>query len=180
MSSYCISTWRSDSINTLCKRIGCEVPEKYNEKYYENRFKIDIEFLEERKQHDGDLEYLFKRSRDRDEYSFLRFSEYGLFRGYDSTLRCGGYLLCSLGPDDAHMKLEYMKEVIEVALLYDAMYMLQMTWGNTNYYRQDIDYSLHVRFLEKCLSLAKEKGEEDKEDWKDDEDSEQDKNQNRL
>jgi hypothetical protein len=41
--------------------------------------------------------------------------------------------------------------------LYDAMNMLQMTWGNTNYYRQDINYNLHVRFLEKCLSVVKEK-----------------------
>lgn len=153
----------SHTLSALCERIGCSVPEKYNERYYEERFKADIEFLKEKEQHAGDLDYMFRYSSSRDEYSFLRHAEFSLFRGYDESLKCGGYLLSSLGPNDAHMKLDYMKEVIEVALLYDAMYKLQMTWGNTNYYCQDIDYGLHVRFLEKCLSLAKEKVKEEEE-----------------
>ena len=55
------------------------------------------------------------------------------------------------------MKPEYMKEIIEVALLYNALISLNMTWNNTSYYNQDIDYGKHIQFLEKCLDVAKEK-----------------------
>jgi hypothetical protein len=57
-----------------------------------------------------------------------------------------------------------MKEVIEVALLYDALYHMQMTWGNTNYYSQEINYDLHIEFLKKCLSVAEEKKKENEYD----------------
>jgi hypothetical protein len=53
-----------------------------------------------------------------------------------------------------------MKEVIEVALLYDALYHMQMTWNNTNYYSQEINYDLHIEFLKKCLSVAEDKKKE--------------------
>lgn len=146
----------SHTLADLCEYIGAEVPEKYNKKYYEERFKADIAFLREKEQHPGNLDWIFRHSEDNNEYSFLRHAEFGLFhRGENSG--CTEYLICSLGEKDTHMDIKYMKEIIEVGLLYDAMNMLQMTWGNTNYYRQDINYDLHVRFLEKCLSVVKEK-----------------------
>ena len=144
------------TITDLCKYIGCDVPEKYNERYYEARFKADIDFLLEKEKHPEDIKYIFKRSPDKYEYSFLRFAQYGLFRricSYSSSK----HLICSLGDDDTHMKPEYMKEIIEVALLYNALISLNMTWNNTSYYNQDIDYGKHIQFLEKCLDVAKEK-----------------------
>ena len=58
------------------------------------------------------------------------------------------------------LDIRFMKEVVEVALLYDAMRMLEMTWGNTNNYRQDVDYRPHMVFLRKCLDVAEEKQKE--------------------
>jgi hypothetical protein len=139
------------TISELCKYIGCDVPEVYEENYYESRFKAGIEELKEKK---SAFDMLV--SRGDEEYSFLRGFNRGLFNGGENS-GISGFLLCSLGEKNAHMDIKFMKEIIEVALLYDAMKLLEMTWGNTNYYRQDVDYSLHIEFLKKCLDVAEEK-----------------------
>lgn len=149
------------TIQELCDYIGCEVPEKFSELYYESRFKADIDFLAEKEKNSNNIEYIFRCSSDEHEYSFISFANYGLFSGYNGSIP-SSYLICSLGKTtlDEHLKPEFMKEVIEVALLYETMYSLQMTWNNTNYYSQDIEYSKHIQFLENCLETAKQKNNE--------------------
>lgn len=148
-----------ETIQELCDYIGCEVPKKYTERYYETRFKADMKFLEEKEKNPKDIKYIFTHSDDEREYSFIRHSQYGFFFG-NSGCKPAKHLICSLGMDNGHIKPEFMKEVIEIALLYDALNSLQMTWNNTNYYRQDIDYGVHIRFLENCLEVAKAKENE--------------------
>ena len=145
------------TISELCKYIGCDVPEVYEENYYEFRFKAGIEELKKKK---SAFEMLVSRD---NEYSFLRGFNRGLFNSGENS-GISGFLLCSLGEKNAHMDIKFMKEVIEVALLYDAMRMLQMTWNNTSYYRQDVDYRPHMDFLKKCLDVAEEKQKEDEND----------------
>lgn len=153
------------TIAKFCKYIGCKVPEQYNKSYYESRFLAGIEYMKKEKTLVETL--LGDKS---NEYSFLRHAERGLFRCTEHG-GISGFLLCSLGSKDEHMDVKYMKEVIEVALLYDALYFMQMTWGNTNYYRQDINYDQHIKFLKNCLSVAEEKKKEHEE--YDDEDDEE-------
>jgi hypothetical protein len=141
------------TISDLCKYVGCDVPEVYEEKYYESRFKDGIKKLKEKK-----TAFDMPASRD-DEYSFLRGFNRGLFNSGENS-GISDFLLCSLGENNEHMDIKFMKDVIEVALLYDAMRMLQMTWGNTNYYRQDVDYGPHIEFMRKCLDVAEEKKRE--------------------
>ena len=141
----------SHTISELCEYIGCDVPDEYNKNYYESRFLAGIEELKTQK---DEMDFLRPN---KDEYSFLRGSEFGLFgRCYESK-GISGFIICSLGDYNAHMDVKYMREIIEVALILDSLYMLQMTWGNTNYYSQDIDYDLHINFLKSCLKVAEEK-----------------------
>lgn len=149
------------TISDLCKYVGCDVPEVYKEKYYESRFKAGIKKLKEKK---SAFDMLISRD---DEYSFLRGFNRGLFNSGENS-GISEFLICSLGENNEHMDIKFMKEVIEVALLYDAMRMLQMTWGNTNYYRQDVNYGPHIEFLRKCLDVAEEK----KREYENDEDDE--------
>lgn len=142
------------TIADFCNYIGCEIPEKYNASYYESRFLAGIEELKKEKT----LEEMLKRGRN-DEYSFLRHSDRGLFALREHS-GIKSFLICSLGSHNEHMDTKYMKEVIEVALLYDALYHMQMTWNNTNYYSQEINYDLHIEFLKKCLSVAEDKKKE--------------------
>ena len=53
-----------------------------------------------------------------------------------------------------------MKEGVEIAGLIESLKQLEMTWGVTNYYRQDVDYNQHIGFLNECLNVAKTKKEE--------------------
>lgn len=144
-----------DTIEEFAKYIGCEIPEKYNRSYYETCFLNNIEKLKET----DNLEKIFARREGHDKYSFFRFSEYGLFHlGEHSGIH--SYFLCSFGTGNEHMQEKYMKEIVEIAGLYGAMMRLQMTWGNTSYYNQDINYDNHINFLNKCLEVAKEKKSE--------------------
>lgn len=138
---------------SFCEYIGCEVPEKYNESYYEMCFLRDIEKIAKKK---TEIESLSEKPDD--DFSFRRyFVPYGLFKTNSSSRGINSLKLISLGTDNAHLDVKYMKEVVEIAALYEAMESLQMTWGNTNYYRQDVSYDIHINFLEKCLALAKDK-----------------------
>lgn len=148
-----------NTLSDLCKYIGCEIPEKFNERYYESRFRSDIEFIAEKERNPKDIKYIYTHSQSEKEYSFIRNATYGLFSGYNHTIP-SRHLICTLGSNDEHLKSEYMKEIIEVALLYDTLYNLQMTWNNTNYYRQDIMIDEHIKFLEFCLETAKQKKKE--------------------
>jgi len=145
-----------NTIEEFAKYIGAEIPEKYNRSYYECRFIEDIKTMS-----DESLSRIDKRLRayENRHYSFLKFAEYGLFHQGEHT-GIFSYLLCSFGNNDEHMQEKFMKEVIEIALLYDALRLMEMTWGNTSYYRQDISYEPHIEFLKKCLEVAESKRKE--------------------
>ena len=90
-------------------------------------------------------------------YSFKR-QDYnnGLFYPING-MNMSNSILSQFGFGEEHLKIEYMKEVVETAALIDGLCALQMTWGVTNYYRQDVNYNLHLNFLEKCIEVVKEK-----------------------
>lgn len=141
------------TIADFCKYIGCEVPKEYNSSYFKKCFLNGVKELSKK-----DDSSLFA-TEERQDYSFLRWGERGLFShregsGFES------YLIASLGKRDRHMDIKYMREVIEVALLYKALRTLEMTWGTTNSYRQDVDYDVHIDFLKNCLAFAKAKKKE--------------------
>ena len=90
-------------------------------------------------------------------YTFGRHTtERGLF-GHRDGIYMPGLILAQFGEDDEHLNMEYMKEVVEVAALLDGLEKLQMTWGVTNYYRQDVDYNTHILFLQECMNVATDK-----------------------
>lgn len=138
----------SNSISELCEKIGCDVPEEFNEGFLESCFKknlIDIKL-------DKDTNTL--------EYSFRRNTlGYGLFV-YREGMTMQSNILSQFGNFDEHIDPKYMKEVVEIAALIESLKQLEMTWGVTNYYRQDVDYNQHIRFLNECLNVAKSKKEE--------------------
>ena len=144
------------TIEEFAKYIGAEIPEKYNRSYYETRFLEELKKISDKSL--SRIDMLLMASEDRN-YSFLRFGEYGLFHQGEHT-GIYSYLLCSFGDNNEHMQEKFMKEVIEIALLYDALIEMQMTWGNTSYYRQDISYKPHIEFLKKCLDFAEAKDKE--------------------
>jgi len=144
-----------DTIEEFAKYIGCEIPEKYNRSYYETCFLNDIETRKK----NSEIGKRFNRGEGYEKYSFFRSADYGLFHlGEHSGLF--EYMLCSFGNDNGHIQERYMKEIVEIASLYGAMMGLQMTWGNTSYYNQEINYDNHINFLNKCLEVAKEKKSE--------------------
>lgn len=105
------------------------------------------------------LDFVRPRGGNPERYSFKRHSmDWGLFY-YRDGMGMTNCILSQFGFKEEHLKPEYMKEVVETAALLDGLNTLQMTWGVTNYYRQDVCYNEHVNFLEKCLSIAKEKKE---------------------
>lgn len=144
------------TIEEFAKYIGAEIPEKYNRSYYETCFLEDIKKISDKSLSRIDIRLMFSENR---HYSFLRYGEYGLFHQGEHT-GIHSYLLCSFGNNDEHMQENFMKEVIEIALLYDALIQMEMTWGNTSYYRQDISYEPHIEFLKKCLEVAESKRKE--------------------
>lgn len=182
----------SHTMGELCKKIGCEVPQEYEESYFENRFKADVDSLSPEKRReravkffksfighngfdendfenaikkfdegniDDDFDELFKRSEDNN-YSFKKvYAHYGLFNQQEGFIM-DSLILRTLGKKQEHLDLKYMKEVIEIASIINALRNLQMTWGVTNYYRQDINYDDHINFLQECLDVAKEKKSE--------------------
>ena len=58
---------------------------------------------------------------------------------------------------DAKLRSEYKKEFVDFAALLYSLYNLQMTWGTSNYYSQDVNYDAHVKFLDFTLKLMKKK-----------------------
>ena len=138
----------SHTISELCEKIGCDVPEEFNEGFLESCFKknlIDIEL-------DKDTNTLG--------YSFRRNTlGYGLF-SYREGMTMQSNILSQFGNFDEHIDPKYMKEVVEIAAIINALRELEMTWGVTNYYRQDVDYNQHIGFLNECLNVAKTKKEE--------------------
>ena len=69
-------------------------------------------------------------------------------------------ILSTIGIGEEHLEMKYMKEVVETASIISALMRIEMTWGVTSYYRQEIDYDRHINFLEKCLDVVKSKKEE--------------------
>ena len=184
----------SHTMSELCKKIGCEVPQEYEESYFENRFKADVDSLSPEKRRervikfyksiighkkadgtifdesdvekavkdfdegniDYDVDLLFNKSEDNN-YSFKKvYAHYGLFNQQEGFIM-DSLILRTLGKKQEYLDLKYMKEVVEIASIINALRNLQMTWGVTNYYSQDIDYDAHIKFLEKCLQVAEEK-----------------------
>lgn len=92
-----------------------------------------------------------------DRYTFRRHCySNGLFY-YRDGIGMNNCILSQFGFYEEHLKLEYMKEVVEIAALIDGLHILELTWGVTNYYRQDVDYNQHLNFLEKCIEVVNEK-----------------------
>ena len=192
----------SHSIAELCERIGCDVPEEFEETFFENVFKSEA-VLEDKEKllidyykslvgkpgRNGvftqeDIDKLIKEhnehtpeEKERDylildfvstggtfeKYSFKRHSQnYGLFY-FREGIFMPNCILAQFGNREEHLDLKYMKEVIEIASIIDALNNLQMTWGVTNYYRQDVNYDQHIDFLNECLNVAKEKKEKHEE-----------------
>jgi len=173
------------TLRDLCAMIGCDVPEKYNVSFYEDCFKHDIaavskididatrakyeHLVNEKKITEERLNELIGVVASLDccgnkLYSFIRNSVvHGLF-----SFRDGIYfpelILGTMGNDNEHLKPEYMNDVIAITCLIDSLFTMEMTWGVTNYYRQDIDYDPHINFLQKCLDVANEKKKESTEE----------------
>lgn len=197
----------SHTLTELCEKIGCDVPEEFEETFLESNFKKDCDFensekrdqmmfdyyrsligktgvdgvfteekvkdliedykkkTKEEKIHEfGVLNYFIRQqSKDKydETYSFKRHgNDFGLFyyrRGIDMSKS----ILSQFGFYEEHLKPEYMKEVVETAALIDGLQILELTWGVTNYYRQDVDYNQHLNFLEKCIEVVKEKKTKD-------------------
>jgi hypothetical protein len=142
----------------LCHRIGCEVPEEFNMPYYTRCFLNDIETIK-KPGGKSDSDFFEIPYFNNEEYSFLRSSlqcHNGLYRHYYGMANVGA-LLAQFGGDENHLVEKYSKEVVEVAAFLNALVCLEMSWGVTNYYRQDVDYGQHVSFLEKCLDVVKAK-----------------------
>lgn len=189
----------SHTIAELCGRIGCDVPEEFEETFFENVFKSETvledkekllidyyknlvgktgrngvftqedvdKLIKEHNEHtpeEKECDYLIldfvSTGRDFEKYSFKRHSRnYGLFYFRDGMTMTNA-ILSQFGNKDEHLDLKYMKEVIEISAIIDALNNLQMTWGVTNYYRQDVNYDQHIDFLNECLNVAKQKKEE--------------------
>jgi hypothetical protein len=108
---------------------------------------------------DDDFDFLFYKSEDHN-YSFKKvYAHYGLFNQQEGFIM-DSLILRTLGKNQEHLNMQYMKEVVEIASIINALRNLQMTWGVTNYYRQDINYDDHINFLQECLDVAKEKKSE--------------------
>ena len=192
----------SHTIAELCGKIGCDVPEEFEETFFENVFKSEalsedkekllIDYYKSLVGKQGrngvftqeDVDKLIKDHNERtpeekeddylildfvttggvsEKYSFKRHSQnYGLFYFRDG-MTMTHLILSQFGNKDEHLDLKYMKEVIEIAAIIDALNNLQMTWGVTNYYRQDVNYDQHINFLNECLNVAKEKKEKHEE-----------------
>ena len=162
-----------------------DVPEKYNVSFYEDCFKQDVEavgkididairakyvhLLNEKKITEEKLNELIEVAASLDccgnkLYSFIRNSViHGLFSFRDG-IHFPGLILGTMGNKNEHLKPEYMNDVIAITCLIDSLYTMEMTWGVTNYYRQDIDYDPHINFLQKCLDVANEKKKESTEE----------------
>lgn len=187
----------SHSIAELCKRIRCEVPEKFEESFFENVFKNEVSLKDKEKllieyykslvgKHckngvfsQEDVDKLIKEHNEstpeekEDDYLILDFVSTGAFENYSFKRHYENYglfhfrsgmimtnsILSQFGNKDEHLDLKYMKEVIEIASIIDALDNLQMTWGVTSYYRQYVNYDQHIDFLNECLKVAKEKKE---------------------
>lgn len=190
----------SHSIAELCKRIRCEVPEKFEESFFENVFKNEVSLKDKDKEKllieyykslvgkqgrngvftQEDVDKLIKEYNEHtpeekeddylildfvstggysEKYSFKRHSKnYGLFYFRNGMIMTNS-ILSQFGNKDEHLDLKYMEEVIEIAALIDALYKLQMTWGVTNSYGQNVNYDQHIDFLNVCLNVAKQKKE---------------------
>ena len=142
----------------LCQRIGCEVPEEFNMSYYMRCFLNDIETIKKLDKK-SDLYSLEIPNFNNEEYTFLRSSlqsNNGLYQHCYGMSNIGA-LLAQFGGEENHLDEKYSKEVVEIAAFLNSLVCLEMTWGVTNYYRQDVNYDQHVSFLEKCLDVVKAK-----------------------
>lgn len=169
----------SNTISELCTKIGCFCGDKFNEKFLENIFRKEAAENPHPSWEvmrasllgmaanpdavtDDELEKISNkiggyRSGGEFGYTFGRHTtERGLF-GHRDGIYMPGLILAQFGEDDEHLNMEYMKEVVEVAALLDGLEKLQMTWGVTNYYRQDVDYNTHILFLQECMNVATDK-----------------------
>lgn len=160
-----------DNLRDLCKVIGCEVPPQFELPFYEDCFKWDmatidgmksskyLNIIEKEGLSDNDIESLMRfLERGNSLYSFVHEPiNYGMF-SYREGINFPEIILATLtlGANN-HLNPEYMDDVIAVVCLMDSMRELEMTWGVTNYYRQDIDYDPHITFLNKCLDVANAK-----------------------
>lgn len=150
----------SHTLAGLCEKIGCDVPEEFEETFFESVFKEECDSVNSEECDSMDF-----GKRDLEGYSFKRHCYghgQGLFR-YREGIGMTGCILSQFGFYEEHLKPEYMKEVVETAALIDGLHILELTWGVTNYYRQDVDYNQHLNFLEKCIEVVKEKKAEEEE-----------------
>ena len=169
----------SNTISELCTKIGCFCGDKFNEKFLENIFRKEAAENPHPSWEvmrasllgmaanpdavtDDELEKMSSKigeyhSGGEFGYTFGRHTtERGLF-GHRDGIYMPGLILAQFGDGDEHLNMEYMKEVVEVAALLDGLEKLQMTWGVTNYYRQDVDYNTHILFLQECMNVATDK-----------------------
>lgn len=95
-----------------------------------------------------------------DRYSFMEgHVRYGLF--HQGEAMCHDRLMLrSKNGDDWFLDEKYMADVVALAAFINTLRKLEMTWGVTNYYHQDVKYGEHIEFLEACLSVAGEKQKE--------------------
>lgn len=148
----------SHTIGQLCSKIGCDVPELFDESYFETVFKNEIKTKSE---------HVFVKNTEFD-YTFDKnYYHNGLFHQPEGIFM-GSAILRSLGVDNEHLDIKYMKEVVEIASIINALRNLQMTWGVTNSYSQDINYDDRINFLQECLNVAEQK----KNEWSDEDEDE--------
>ena len=149
------------TITELCKRIKCEVPKEFDVSYYMDVFQQECE---DKLHMDPDKFLLLYGTKVKERgFSFKRkFAQRGLFSDYEG-IGVPSLILAQFGNGEDHLDMKYAKEVIEIALLLDSMRNLQMTWGETNYYRQEVNYKDHIDFLNECLKCCREKKVKDEE-----------------
>lgn len=129
----------------------------FTEEMVENMIEEYKKKTKEEKMKELDMLDFIIPSKHEEGYSFKRLDyNNGLFYPINGV-NMSNSILSQFGFGEEHLKIEYMKEVVETAALIDGLCALQMTWGVTNYYRQDVNYNLHLNFLEKCIEVVKEK-----------------------
>lgn len=172
MLKECCYVWLKDEFNDyskvshnfseLCKKIGCEVPEEYNYGYFERCFDKSIKY--KNIEDDIDRYIAINKAGGHENYSYLPHPmTSGLF-SYNNYYYTDG--LCGIFNVEKceHLDEKYKKEFSELSGLLNAMSILQITWGTTNYYSQTVSYDRVEEFQESILSVIKEKIQKNKEE----------------
>jgi len=161
------------TVKDLYQKIGCPMPECYGMPYFEYCFKKDMikagkdvilfneasftdkfrQFIDKAKaKFFANEDDAYIKSSNEQYFSFSRncYPDYGLFHHSESTMYCDSLILATFNQDD-HLDLQYMKECIEIAALIQSLQWHNLTWGETLYYGQDVDYDRHEKFMNVCI-----------------------------